>query len=380
VGHTRWATHGRPSEENAHPHRDATGRVVVVHNGIIENYMALKAGLQARGVKFESQTDTEVVAHLVGEAIARRRQSGVVPLSPASFCGGGAGGPFRTQRHLRPGHRLGRLSGRGDRRAAGMSALGGRGGKRIFSRVRRSRDPLPHAQRHFLARRGLALLSREGVQLFSIETGRPVERKTTYLPWDALQAEKAGYRHFMLKEIFEQPRSLEDTLRGRLDINELKVHLDTLKLSEDQIQKFRKMTIVACGTSYHAGLMARYLFESWVQAPCDVEIASEFRYRNPLMGPEDLLVAISQSGETADTIAAVRHAKEKGATTLAICNSVGSTLYRECHGKILTHCGPEIGVASTKAFTAQLAVLYVLALYGALLREERFLGPTWKRS
>jgi glucosamine--fructose-6-phosphate aminotransferase (isomerizing) len=172
----------------------------------------------------------------------------------------------------------------------------------------------------------------------------------------------------MLKEIFEQPRSLEDTLRGRLDINELKVHLDTLKLSEDQIKKFRKMTIVACGTSYHAGLMARYLFESWVQAPCDVEIASEFRYRNPLIGPEDLLVAISQSGETADTIAAVRHAKEKGATTLAICNSVGSTLYRECHGKILTHCGPEIGVASTKAFTAQLAVLYVLALYGALLR------------
>ena len=367
VGHTRWATHGRPSEENAHPHRDATGRVVVVHNGIIENYMALKAGLQARGVKFESQTDTEVVAHLVGEAIARRRQ-GAVPLSSALF----VEAVREALSELKGTYALGIVSADcpdvviGARRECPL--LVGVGENEFFlasdapAILSRTRNAL------FLQDGDLAVLSREGVRLFSIETGRPIERKTTYLPWDALQAEKAGYRHFMLKEIHEQPRSLEDTLRGRLDINELKVHLDTLKLSEEQIRKFRKMTIVACGTSYHAGLMARYLFESWVQAPCDVEIASEFRYRNPLIGPEDLLVAISQSGETADTIAAVRHAKEKGATTLAICNSVGSTLYRECHGKILTHCGPEIGVASTKAFTAQLAVLYVLALYGALLR------------
>jgi glucosamine--fructose-6-phosphate aminotransferase (isomerizing) len=214
----------------------------------------------------------------------------------------------------------------------------------------------------------MALLSAEGVKLYSAETGQPVERKTTHLPWDPLQAEKAGYRHFMLKEIHEQPRAIEDCLRGRLNVDEIRVHLDTLRLSEDQIRAFRKITIVACGTSYHAGLLARYLIEKWVKAPCDVEIASEYRYRDPLVGPEDLVVAISQSGETADTIAAIRHAKEKGARTLAICNVIGSTLYRESHGKILTHCGPEIGVASTKAFSTQVVVLYMLALYGALIR------------
>ncbi|MBL8024024.1 MAG: glutamine--fructose-6-phosphate transaminase (isomerizing) [Elusimicrobia bacterium] len=367
VGHTRWATHGRPSEENAHPHRDATGRVVVVHNGIIENYMALKSGLQSRGVTFESQTDTEVVAHLVGGAISRRQRAGV-PLAPLEF----VEAVREALSEIKGTFALGIVSADcpdvviGARRECPL--LVGMGDGEYFlasdapAILARTRNAI------FLQDGDLALLSRDGVQLFSIETGRPLERAVTYLPWDPLQAEKAGYRHFMLKEIHEQPRSMEDTLRGRLNIDEIKVHLDTLKLSEDQIRGFRKMTIVACGTSYHAGLLARYFFESWVQAPCDVEIASEFRYRNPLVGPEDLLVAISQSGETADTIAAVRHAKGKGARTLAVTNSVGSTLYRECHGKILTHCGPEIGVASTKAFTAQLGVLYVLALYGALIR------------
>ncbi|MBL0059256.1 MAG: glutamine--fructose-6-phosphate transaminase (isomerizing) [Elusimicrobia bacterium] len=367
VGHTRWATHGRPSEENAHPHRDVTGRVVVVHNGIIENYMSLKAGLQARGVKFVSQTDTEVVAHLVGEAIVRRKRSSTA-LSPADFLEA----VREALSELKGTYALGIVSADcpdvviGARRECPL--LVGVGEKEFFlasdapAILSRTRNAI------FLQDGDLALLTREGVQLFSIDTGRPVERPTTHLPWDALQAEKSGYRHFMLKEIHEQSRALEDTLRGRLNLDEVKVHLDTLKLSEDQIRGFRKMTIVACGTSYHAGLLARYLFEKWVQAPCDVEIASEYRYRDPLVGPGDLLVAISQSGETADTIAAVRHAKEKGASTLAICNAVGSTLYRECQGKILTHCGPEIGVASTKAFTAQLAVLYVLALYGALIR------------
>lgn len=367
VGHTRWATHGRPSEENAHPHRDGTGRVVVVHNGIIENYMSLKSGLQARGVKFESQTDTEVVAHLVGQAVARRR-GGEGVLTPALF----VEAVREALSEIKGTYALGIVSADcpgvviGARRECPL--LLGIGENEYFLA---SDAPaiLAHTREAvFLQDGDLALLTPESVSIVSIETGRPVDRKATHLPWDPLQAEKAGYRHFMLKEIHEQPRSLEDTLRGRLNLDELKVHLDLLKLSEEQIRRFRKMTLVACGTSYHAGLMARYLIESWVQAPCDVEIASEYRYRNPLAGPDDLVVAISQSGETADTIAAIRHAKEKGARTLAICNSVGSTLYRECQGKILTHCGPEIGVASTKAFTAQLGVLYVLALYGALVR------------
>lgn len=367
VGHTRWATHGRPSEENAHPHRDATGRVVVVHNGIIENYASLKTGLQARGIKFESQTDTEVVAHLVGEAIARRRSSSS-RLSPEAF----REAVREALSEIKGTYALGIVSADcpeviiGARRECPL--LVGVGDKEFFLASDAPAILAYTRNAIFLQDGDLALLSRDGVQLFSIDTGLPVERKTTHLPWDALQAEKAGYRHFMLKEIHEQPRALEDSLRGRLSVEELRVHLDTLRLSEDQIRGFRKMTIVACGTSYHAGLMARYLFEKWVKAPCDVEIASEYRYRDPLVGPEDLVVAISQSGETADTIAAIRHGKEKGARTLAICNVVGSTLYRECHGKILTHCGPEIGVASTKAFTSQLAVLYLLALYGALIR------------
>jgi glucosamine--fructose-6-phosphate aminotransferase (isomerizing) len=367
LGHTRWATHGRPTEENAHPHRDAAGRVVVVHNGIIENYQPLKKGLQARGVKFESQTDTEVVAHLVGEAILRRRRPRE-PLLPKDF----ADAVREALSELKGTFALGIVSMDcpdvliGARREAPLLVGVGEGEYFLASDapaiLSHTRDAV------YLQDGDLALLTREGLKIFRADTGLPVERKVTRLPWDALQAEKAGYRHFMLKEIHEQPRALEDSLRGRLDLGEIRVHLDTLKLTEAQIKEFRKMTIVACGTSYHAGLMARYLFEKWVQAPCDVEIASEFRYRDPLIGPQDLVVAISQSGETADTIAAVRHAREKGARTLAICNVMGSTLYREAQGKILTHCGPEIGVASTKAFTAQLTMLTLLALYGAAIR------------
>jgi len=367
IGHTRWATHGRPSEENAHPHRDASGRVVVVHNGIIENYSALKAGLQARGVKFESQTDTEVIAHLVGEAIARRKKKDA-PLAPEDFLEA----VRETLSELKGTYALGIITADcpgvivGARRECPL--LVGIGEKEYF--LASDAPAILSRTRHavFLNDGDMALLSSDGVKLFSAETGLPVERKTTHLPWDPLQAEKAGYRHFMLKEIHEQPRAIEDCLRGRLNVDEIRVHLDTLRLSEEQIKAFRKITIVACGTSYHAGLLARYLIEKWVKAPCDVEIASEYRYRDPLVGPEDLVVAISQSGETADTIAAIRHAKEKGARTLAICNVIGSTLYRESHGKILTHCGPEIGVASTKAFSSQVVVLYLLALYGALLR------------
>jgi len=367
VGHTRWATHGRPSEENAHPHKDSTGRVVVVHNGIIENYLTLKAGLQARGVVFQSQTDTEVVAHLVGEAVARRRVSGKA-LTPELFLEA----VREALSEIKGTYAFGVVSSDcpdvviGARQECPL--LVGVGDEEFFlasdapAILSRTRKAV------FLQDGDMALLTRGGFKLFRRDTGQPVERPVTELPWDALQAEKAGYRHFMLKEIHEQPRALEDTLRGRLDLGDLSVHLDQWQLTEEQVKKFKKITIVACGTSWHAGLMARYFFEKWVQTPCDVEIASEYRYRDPLVGPDDLLVAISQSGETADTIAAVRHARSKGAHTLAVCNVVGSTLYRECQGKLLTHCGPEIGVASTKAFTSQLAVLYVLALYGVLIR------------
>ena len=366
VGHTRWATHGRPSEENAHPHRDATGRVVVVHNGIIENYTTLKAGLVARGVRFASQTDTEVVAHLVGEAIARRRSKAA--LSADQF----VEAVREALSEVKGTYALGIVSADcpgvvlGARRECPLLIGVGEGENFLASDapaiLSRTREAV------FLQDGDMAVLTADAYRVISIDTGRPVERKKVHLPWDPLQAEKAGYRHFMLKEIHEQPRALEDTLRGRLSLDDTGVHLDTLKLSEDQIRGFKKMTIVACGTSFHAGLVARYLIEKWVKAPCDVEIASEYRYRDPLIGPGDLVVAISQSGETADTIAALRHAKEKGARTLAVCNVVGSTLYREAHGKILTHCGPEIGVASTKAFTSQLVVLYLLAVYGGLLR------------
>jgi glucosamine--fructose-6-phosphate aminotransferase (isomerizing) len=195
-----------------------------------------------------------------------------------------------------------------------------------------------------------------------------VEKKAVHITWDAIQAEKSGYRHFMLKEIHEQPRIIEDALRGRLNLDDWQVYLDTVKLSPDFIRSIPRVHIVACGTSWHAGLVGKYLMEKWGRVPCSVDIASEFRYRDPVVNPEDLFIAISQSGETADTIAAMRHAKEKGARTLSICNVVGSTLAREAQGKIYTRCGPEIGVASTKAFTAQVTVVGLLALYGALIR------------
>jgi glucosamine--fructose-6-phosphate aminotransferase (isomerizing) len=266
VGHTRWATHGRPSEENAHPHRDASGRVVVVHNGIIENYMALKTGLQARGVKFESQTDTEVVAHLVGEAVTRRKGPDGV-LTRSLFVDAVREGSIGNQRDLRSGHRVGGLSRCGDRSSTGMPLVGRRWRKRIFLGLRRAGHFGPHAGGHFSSGRGFGPVDAHR-RIHREHRNRPAGGSQTHSPpVGPLQAEKAGYRHFMLKEIHEQPRSLEDTLRGRLNLDELKVHLDQLKLSEDQIRRFRKMTIVACGTSYHAGLMARYLLSRGFKRP-----------------------------------------------------------------------------------------------------------------
>ncbi len=364
IGHTRWATHGRPTEENAHPHRDCTGKVVLVHNGIVENYTELKAGLAEQGHVFASRTDTEVVAHLIEETLKSSKKE----LTTEAL----VDAVRKVLARLVGTYTLGILHADcpdvviGARKESPLIVGLGEGENFLASDVpailARTRRVI------FLEDGDMAVLERDRCRLMRIDTGEKIERKVTTVLWDALQAEKSGYRHFMLKEIHEQPRAIEDTLRGRLNLDDVQVHLDTLKITPEQIRALRKVVIVACGTSWHAGLVGRYLVEKWVKIPCEVEIASEFRYREPLIGPNDLLVAISQSGETADTIAALRHAKEKGATTLSIVNVIGSTLYREAQGKILTHCGPEIGVASTKAFTAQLTVLCLLALYGGLLR------------
>ncbi len=367
IGHTRWATHGRPSEENAHPHHDCEGRVVVVHNGIIENYPALKSELQSQGHKFISQTDTEVIAHLIEDYLRQYRGKSkkvteeVFLLSVREALG-----------KIRGAYALGIVCADCPDMVIGARMecpliLGVSDSEYFLASdipaiLQKTREAV------FLEDGDVVGLTRHNYRIVHLKTGKPIDRKVTHITWDAIQAEKSGYRHFMLKEINEQPRSIEDTLRGRLNLDDWQVHLGNLRITPEKINSFQKMFIVACGTSWHAGLVGKYLVERWVKASCEVDIASEFRYRDPMVGPGDLLVTVSQSGETADTIAALRYAKEKGAHTLSICNAVGSTLYREAHGKILTHCGPEIGVASTKAFTAQVTVFYLLALYGALIR------------
>jgi glucosamine--fructose-6-phosphate aminotransferase (isomerizing) len=363
IGHTRWATHGRPSEENAHPHRDCSGRLVVVHNGIIENYLSLKADLAQKGHRFESQTDTEVVAHLIEETLKKNKPEG-----PEAY----VQSILEALRQIQGAYALGILSADhpdmilGARKECPLICGLGEGEFYLASDIpailSRTRETV------FLEDGELAVLTREAVRVRRIQDGAAVERKATHIAWDPIQAEKAGYRHFMLKEIHEQPRTVEDTLRGRLNLDDWQVYLDNVKVTPEQLKGLKKIFLVACGTSWHAALVGKHLVERWAKVPCEVDIGSEFRYRDPLIGPADLLITISQSGETADTLAALRLAKDKGARTLSICNVMGSTLARESHGKIYTRCGPEIGVASTKAFTAQLTVLTLLTLYGALVR------------
>jgi glutamine---fructose-6-phosphate transaminase (isomerizing) len=367
IGHTRWATHGRPSEDNAHPHKDCTGRVVVVHNGIIENYSALKKELTDKGHTFTSQTDTEVMAHLIEESLKgtskNGRRSGEEDVLAAVR---------DALKKVRGAYALGIVCADAPGVLIGARQdcplILGIGEKEFLlasdvpAILHRTRDAI------FLGEGELAVLTPDSYRVLRVDTGEAVAKKTAHIAWDPVQAEKAGYRHFMLKEIYEQPRTLEDTLRGRLGLDDWKVYLESVHLSDDMVRSIKKAVVVACGTSWHAGLVGKYLIEKWVQATCEVEIASEYRYREPLVDPQTLLIAISQSGETADTLAALRYAKKKGAQTLAITNVVGSTIAREAHGRLYTHCGPEIGVASTKAFTAQLAAFYLVALYGALVR------------
>ena len=355
VGHTRWATHGRPTEENAHPHRDCTGQVIVVHNGIIENYLELKEQLQREGHKFVTETDTEVVAHLVEKNL--QSSAGTTPLEEAVR---------KSLQQLRGIYALVFLSTSDpDKIVAarlGPPAVIGLGDGEYFVA---SDIPalLEHTRNMFyLADGDIAVLTKSGVRVMDHD-GKPVERKPHYVAWDAVMAEKGGYKHFMQKEIFEQPRAVRDTFLGRISQDTGKIYLGEMEITERQFREFKKVRIVACGTSWHAALAGKFMIERLARLPVEVDYGSEFRYRDPILDAKTLTVCISQSGETADTIAAQREAKQKGSPTLAICNVLGSMITREAAGIILIHAGPEIGVASTKAFTAQLAALLLLATY-----------------
>ncbi len=384
IGHTRWATHGRPTEENAHPHRDGSGTLVVVHNGIVENYIALKNALIAKGHTFVSQTDTEIIAHLIedelnkasgdsdahhqgapveannAEAIVETREAPspgrpVLPLEEAVR---------RAVKHLTGAFAIGVLSAREPNKLVaarlGPPAVIGIGDGEYF--VASDVPGILHHTRDivFLQDGDCAILTPSGVQFTDFD-GNTLQRPPQRITWDPIQAEKAGYKHFMLKEINEQPRAVRDTTLGRISLDTGEVFLPDLQLSQQDLQKAASMTIAACGTSWHSGLAGKFMIERLARLPVDVDYASEYRYRDPIPGSLGLL--ITQSGETADTIAAQSEMISKGTPTLAICNVVGSAITRRAQGVITTNAGPEIGVASTKAFTAQLTALFTLALY-----------------
>jgi glucosamine--fructose-6-phosphate aminotransferase (isomerizing) len=358
IGHTRWATHGRPTEENAHPHRDCTGQYVVVHNGIIENYLELKEKLRREGHKFATETDTEIVAHLV-EKYAKE-----LPFEEAVR---------RTLKDLRGIYSLVFLSAKDPQkliaaRIGPPSVIGlGKGEYFVASDIPAL---LEHTREiFFLADGDMAVLTPQGVCVTDLE-GKPVDRPPHHVAWDPIMAEKGGYKHFMQKEIFEQPRAVRDTLLGRISQDTGKVFLDEMQITEQQFRQFENVRIVACGTSWHAGLAGKFMIERLARLPVEVDYGSEFRYRDPILNEKTVTVCISQSGETADTLAAQREAKQKGSPTLAICNVMGSMITREAAGSILTHAGPEIGVASTKAFTSQITALLLLASYLGQVRGK----------
>ena len=365
IGHTRWATHGRPTEENAHPHRDCTGRVVVVHNGIIENYLQLKDRLRKSDHRFVTETDTEIIAHLIEEHLREHHNFEQAVRSAVSELRGifalsiiHADEPD-TIIAVRQGPPV--VIGLGDREFFVASDI----------------PPILHHTRDvfFLGDGEIAVITKDAVRVTDFE-GSSVQPAIQRITWDPIMAEKGGFKHFMLKEIYEQPRSVRDTVQGRISLDSGQVFLDEMSnLTEADFKRITSIKIAACGTSWHAGLAGKYMIEQLARVPVDVDYASEFRYRGPVMDENSLLLVISQSGETADTIAALREAKELGAKVLAICNVQGSMIVREADGTILTHAGPEIGVASTKAFTGQMVALYLLGLYlgqvrGVLSKEE----------
>lgn len=351
IGHTRWATHGKPSEQNAHPHRSES--CVLVHNGIIENYVELKQRLVKDGYKFQSETDTEVVAHLIDTHMKK----GKLQLADAVRA---------TAKEIRGSYAIAVISERepglliaarsGCPLVIGRTADASFVGSDVMAMLSHTRDVT------FLEEGDVVEVTAAGVTFTDLD-GRAVTRKKTKVTWDASAAEKSGYPHFMLKEIHEQPQTILDTIRGRYSYESGEADLPDIGLTPKEFADVGRIWIVACGTSWHAGLVGKYLLEEMVRTPVQVDIGSEFRYRDPLIEKNDLFITISQSGETADTLAAAREAKQKGARVVSIVNVVGSTLARESDGVLYTHCGPEIGVASTKAFTSQLAALYMLALH-----------------
>ena len=351
IGHTRWATHGRPTEENAHPHRDCTGRIVVVHNGIIENYLDLKRQLQKEGHTFVTETDTEIVAHLVEretrgdglENAVRRALLYMRGLFALVLISADDPNKIVTVRN-------------------GPPIVVGLGEKEFFVA-----SDIPAILAHtrdvvFMGDEEMAVITPSGVE-FTDYSGRAVSKKSTRVIWDPVMAEKAGYKHFMLKEIFEQPMAIKETVLGRASVESGKVFLQEIQIPDQVLRDVERVVILACGTSWHSALVGKFLIESLARVPVEVDYGSEYRYRDPIVSRNTLAVVITQSGETADTLAALREAKRKGARSISICNVVGSMATRETEGTVYTHAGPEIGVASTKAFSTQLVALHLLALY-----------------
>ena len=356
IGHTRWATHGRPTEENAHPHRDCSGRIVVVHNGIIENYLDLKQQLQKEGHAFVTETDTEIVAHLVEREMKEDGLENAVR---------------RALLYMRGLFALVLISADDPNKIVtvrnGPPIVVGLGDGEFFVA-----SDIPAILSHtrdvvFLGDEEMAVITSSGVE-FTDYSGRAVSKKSTKVSWDPVMAEKAGYKHFMLKEIFEQPWAVKETVLGRASQETGKVFLHEIDVPDHVLREVERVVILACGTSWHAALVAKFLFETLARVPVDVDYGSEYRYRDPIVSANTLTVVITQSGETADTLAALREAKKKGARSIAICNVVGSMATRETDGTVYTHAGPEIGVASTKAFTTQIVALHLLAMYLGQIR------------
>jgi glutamine---fructose-6-phosphate transaminase (isomerizing) len=397
IGHTRWATHGRPTEENAHPHRDGSGTLVVVHNGIVENYLSLKNALIAKGHTFVSETDTEIIAHLIEDELnlaaetsgnTAGNKSGAPRPASGTWDSADANESEAVLTLAKPTIPLEEAVRRAVKRITGAFAIGVLSAHEPNKLVAARMGPpavigigdgefflasdvpgiLHHTRDiHFLADGEVAILTNEGVTLTDFE-GAPIPLKVQRITWDPIQAEKAGYKHFMLKEINEQPRAIRDTTLGRVSLDTGKVFLEEMQISHEDLRNASQITIAACGTSWHAGLAGKFMIERLARLPVDVDYASEYRYRDPIADPRAIGLLITQSGETADTLAAQAELIAKGSKTLAICNVVGAAVTRKAQGTLTTNAGPEIGVASTKAFTAQLTALFVLALHLAQVR------------
>jgi len=361
IGHTRWATHGAPNDRNAHPHLDRDGGIAVIHNGIIENFATLRAALSGRGVTLRSDTDTEVVAHLLAEEYASAGKDLAEAMRRVSRQLDGAFTLVAVHRD-QPGVVV------GARRNSPLVVGVGQGenflGSDVTAFITHTREAIELGQDQVVE------LRRDAITITDFD-GMPAQTREFHVDWDAAAAQKDGFDHFMLKEIYEQPRAVANTLRGRIDSDE-RLQLDEMRLTDAELREVDRVVVVACGTAYHAGLLAKYAIEHWNRIPVEVEVASEFRYRDPILSSRSLVIAISQSGETMDTLMALRHAREQGAKVLAICNVNGSTIPRESDAVVYTYAGPEVAVASTKAFLTMLVAVHLVALYLAQVRGTKW--------